>query len=293
MGDGAKRVTTVIEGKGRGWREKNSAPHSTAALRTPSRPRVLAGLDWASIARAQAGRAILWGPLAVMAGAAAYFVAPIEPPLWFAAAVFGVATTLSIALALWPTPQARDLRRVTFVVLAIVLGAVGAAALGFVAAELRTTAVAAPRIERETDPVAVEGWVIDAAMGESRPRLTLLVRSAEGMQTPPRALEISTTQAGALQPGRSARCTAVLRPIDGPLAPGAYDAAFAAWFERIGGNGFSYGACRPALFGPRADAMDALGLRIVSWRRRDHRNGCRRGAWPGRRRGGGVGDRRS
>jgi competence protein ComEC len=202
-----------------------------------------------------------------MAGAAVYFVAPIEPPVWAAVAAFLAAAALSAGLVFWPTPRARDALHLSLVAIAIVFGAFAAATLGFAAAELRTASVAAPAVEQETGPVAVEGWVIDAAMGATRPRLTLLVRSVEGMAKPPRALEISTTQAGALQPGRAARCTAVLRPIEGPLAPGAYDAAFAAWFERVGGSGFSFGACRPGLFGPPADKMDALGLRIVSLRR--------------------------
>jgi competence protein ComEC len=258
-------VTTVIEGKGRDWRAKKSGPHSTAGLRAPSRP--WPALILGDLVKAQAGRAILWTPLAVMAGAAGYFALGVEPPLWAALTALALFAGISAWAALFPTAAPNTPLRVALAALAIVFAAFAAAAAGFVAADLRTRAVAAPRIERETGPVAVEGWVVDAAMGETRPRLTLRVRSVEGMARPPYALDISTTLTGALQPGRAARCLAVLRPIDGPLAPGAYDAAFAAWFEQVGGGGFSYGACRPALFGPPQDAWDALGLRIVAWRR--------------------------
>jgi competence protein ComEC len=202
-----------------------------------------------------------------MAGAAFYFVAPATPPAALGPILMIVATIVGWLLATRQTAQAGGPLRTAFVALAVLAGSLAAGALGFTAAQLRDAAVAAPRLSAQIGPVGVEGWVVDATMGASRPRLTLLVKSIEGVATPPRFVEISTTPAGALQPGRSARCFAILGPPSGPLAPGAYDAAFQAYFERIGGTGFSYGACRPAMFDAPADRLDALSLQIASLRR--------------------------
>jgi competence protein ComEC len=142
-----------------------------------------------------------------------------------------------------------------------------AAALGAAIAQHRTAALADHPLTRPIDKAVVEGWVADAAMGATRPRLKLLVRSIEGVAQTPRYVEISTTDVGALPPGRAASCVASLRPNQGPLAPGAYDGAFQAYFERVGATGFSFGACRTATFAPPARWDDELLVRVAAVRR--------------------------
>ncbi|MGE3867838.1 MAG: ComEC/Rec2 family competence protein, partial [Hyphomonadaceae bacterium] len=237
-------------------------------LAAPRPSRARARFDWPALFAAQRERAILWTPVAVMLGAAHYFLsgwAPdwrAPPAACLAAALFAVAArALPFAAAEgWPARIARG-----FSALGVLAAA---AALGFAAAQTQTALLAAPRLAAASgEPVRVEGWVVDATMGASRPRLKLLVRAIEGVAAPPRYVELSTTASGALPPGRSAHCLALLRPPEGPLAPGAYDAAFAAYFERVGATGFSLGPCRAALFGPPEDRWDAAALRINALRR--------------------------
>ncbi|HWA21617.1 MAG TPA: hypothetical protein VG735_04380, partial [Caulobacterales bacterium] len=96
-------MTTVIEGQGP--KERGAAPHSTARLAAPSRPRA-AAFSWAALAREQAGRPILWGPLAVMAGAAFYFTAPTSPPAALGPALLAVAVIACWLLATRQTAHA-------------------------------------------------------------------------------------------------------------------------------------------------------------------------------------------
>ncbi|HWA22835.1 MAG TPA: ComEC/Rec2 family competence protein [Caulobacterales bacterium] len=242
-------------------------PHSTPVLKSTSARRPRLSLTWAGLAEAQAGRAILWLPFAVMIGAAGYFAWPGEPAHWIGPGLGSVAALACWILAAAPSAAPDDRRRRLCLLGAAAMAGLAAAAIGFTAAQARTDALRGPRIAALADPVGVEGWVVEASMGASRPRLKILVRSIEGVERLPRYVQISTTDAGAIQPGRAVRCFAILRPPDGPLAPGAYDAAFNAYFARVGATGFSYGACRPGLFGPPADRFDAFSLTIAALRR--------------------------
>ena len=100
----------------------------------------------------------------------------------------------------------------------------------------------------------VEGWVVANDASDNGPRLRLLVRSIEGVAEPPRYVRVSVSEAGLLtrRPRRDAAapCSA-RRP--GPMAPGAYDFARRAYFERLGATGFAFGRCRPADFEPPPD----------------------------------------
>ncbi len=268
MGDGAKRVTTVIE---TGLRAKRAAgkprPHSTSALKDTSGAKPGLTISWAGVIEAQAGRAILWLPFAVMIGAASYFAWPFEPPVWGGPALGLAACAACLLLAAAPSPDPASPKRVACLIAAALMAGLAAGALGFTAGQWRAAAVQSPRLTVPIGPVGVEGWVVEAAMGASRPRLKILVREIEGVEALPRYVEISTTQTGAIQPGRAVRCFAILRPVDGAMAPGAYDAAFNAYFERVGGTGFSYGACRPGMFEAPDNQWDNALLTIAALRR--------------------------
>jgi competence protein ComEC len=243
--------------------KRGRARHSTAGLAIPRSRPPRAKWDVAALLRGQGERIILWSPLATMAGAALYFAALREPAAWTGPAIAGAGTLAALLFAAWPTRRARVAVRAA----AILCAMIAAAGLGLCAAQGRTHMVAAPRLKAPIGPVAVEGWVSDATMGLSRPRLKLLVARIEGLDPPPRYVEISTTVAGALGPGQAARCLAVLRTPSGPLAPGAYDPGFQAYFDRIGAVGFSYGACRATLRAPPRDRYDAALIKVAAWRR--------------------------
>src|SRR5690606_4890752 len=101
---------------------------------------------------------------------------------------------------------------------------------------------------------------------DSGPRLRLLVRSIEDVAGAPRYVRMSVAEAGLLTPGRAARCFGVLGPPAGPMAPGAYDFARRAYFERLGATGFAFGRCRPENFEPPNAWLDRQRLQLAAMR---------------------------
>ena len=257
MGEGAKRVTTLMGENSAGWSKR--ARGSTRPALSPSR--ALSDL-WAL----QRDRWILWLPPAMIAGSAAWMLAPTDPPVWLggAAFVFGI----GVAVALGATPHATPtgwqvrLRQVFGGFCALI----AAAGLGAIAAQVRTQSVAQPAFAASEEPRAVEGWVIANDANDNGPRLRLLVRTIDGVTEPPRYVRMSVSEAGLLTPGRAARCFGVLGPPSGPMAPGAYDFARRAYFERLGATGFSFGRCRPATFGSPSSWLDRQRLHLAAMR---------------------------
>jgi competence protein ComEC len=74
-------------------------------------------------------------------------------------------------------------------------------------------------------------------------------------------LRISSALPDAAQPGRRVRLRAVLRPPPEPTAPGAFDFARQAYFERLGAVGFALSPAEPL---PVA-AREGVG-RLIQWR---------------------------
>jgi|CXWL01.1.fsa_nt_gi competence protein ComEC len=214
----------------------------------------------------QRDRWILWLAPALIAGAAAWLSWPTNPPGWSGAAAFLIAAGAGVALTLWPstTPDGWGARLRT--IGSALCALVSAGGLGMAAAQVRTTTVSEPAYEGAAEPVQVEGWVVANDASDSGARLRLLVRAIEGSQTPPRYVRLSVADAGVLAPGRSARCRAVLGPPSGPLAPGGYDFARRAHFERLGATGFAFGRCRPANLPPPPSWLDRQRLTLAAMR---------------------------
>jgi competence protein ComEC len=212
---------------------------------------------------AQRDRWILWLPVATISGAALWLLAPTDPPTWLGAALFVAGGGVTIAATLFAAGPGFHFARVLVVSLAAIIAATG---LGAGAAQLRTWAVATPTFVGDEEPRGVEGWVIAVESSTAGPRLRLITRSIEGAAAAPRYVRVSVPQAGLLTPGRIARCFAVLAPPAGPMAPGAYDFARRAYFERLGATGFGYGRCRPAAFGAPPSWLDQQRLRLAALR---------------------------
>ncbi len=214
----------------------------------------------------QRDRWILWLAPALIGGAAAWLSAPRDPPVWVGGALFVAAAFAAALLSAWPSekPDGWDiaLRRA----LAGLLGLASAAGLGAAAAQVRTTLVALPTFVESQAPVRIHGWVIANDASDTGPRLRLLVREIEGIDAPPLHVRISVAQAGLLTPGRAASCRAVLGPPSGPLAPGGYDFARRAYFERLGATGFAFGRCRPTAFPAPPSWFDRQRLRLAAMR---------------------------
>lgn len=115
--------------------------------------------------------------------------------------------------------------------------------IGFAAAQLRSTLVAAPVIERETGPVAVTGTVERVErFGPRNLRMTLdrlVVTGVEADQTPRKIRLRVRTRGDNPAPGDRVMLRAVLLPPSPPVAPGAFDFARQAWFKQLGAVGYA------------------------------------------------------
>ncbi|MGH6949794.1 MAG: ComEC/Rec2 family competence protein, partial [Vitreimonas sp.] len=211
-------------------------------------------------------RWILWLPVAMIAGAALWMLAPADPPWWSSAVLLTLGAAAAVALTVWPGPRAEGWIFRLRQILAGLCAMAAAAALGAGAAHVRATAVAQPAFAADETPRLVEGWVVANDASDTGPRLRLLVRAIEGVAEPPRYVRMSVSQSGLLTPGRAARCRAVLGPPAGPMAPGAYDFARRAHFERLGATGFAFGRCRPAAFEAPASWLDRQRLTLAAMR---------------------------
>ncbi len=208
------------------------------ALAKRARPVVLRARDQiVSWREAETGRLMLWSAPAFGFGALSYLAAGAEPPVWLAV----LACAASIAALIGWRPAVSGSVRAGLALLALFCA-------GHVVAALRTATVAAPVISRETRAVSVKGWLLereDDASGGAR--YLIQVREIEGFvseETPKRvrmrwrgAAPENDAEAGDLIEMRG-----VLSPPPGPAAPRGFDFARQAWFERLGGVGYSYGA---------------------------------------------------
>ncbi len=181
--------------------------------------------------------------------------------MWALAAALAGGVALAWMFAAWPSDRLDGWSERLRAVLAGACALAAMAAFGALATDVRTRAVAAPRIEAPLEGVRLEGWVLTRE-GGARPRLRVLVRSLEGVEAPPRIVRISARDFGAIGSGRAVRCRVSLDPPQAPLAPGAYDFARRAYFQQLGAVGFVWGRCRPAMFGPPPAWNDRAALFI-------------------------------
>ncbi|NWG46091.1 MAG: DUF4131 domain-containing protein, partial [Alphaproteobacteria bacterium] len=210
---------------------------------------------------AQEGRLTLFAPLLLGWGIAHYFSLRTEP---------GLATTLFWALAAGAAGAGllrwRPAGPALWLAAALVLPPTG-----MLLAKLRTEAVSAPRLARETGTVELSGRILGLAReSPGSVKLLLAPRAIEGLAPEALPARIRLTVRGtperleALTSGAEITGLARLMPPSPPVAPGAYDFARAAWFDRIGGLGFTLGVPRvvePAVPDRTGPALWLAGLR--------------------------------
>ena len=186
------------------------------------------------------GRGFLWLPVCFALGILGYFALPREP----STIAVTVAAVAAVCLA-WACRSRSGLFRLT---VAIAFVALGAATM-----KLRTDWVAAPKLPREMTGI-VTGWIAErnlAARGGVR--VWLRVDAIDDLATDelPRNIRITIrSDTDSLAVGDAIEVTARIRPPNGPVLPGGYDFARAAFYQGIGAVGFAYGAARPADLGP-------------------------------------------
>jgi len=185
---------------------------------------------WLEAQRAlQSRRLALWIPVGFGLGAQGYFLWPSEPSAMLALA--------AAALSLAGLFAARRLGRGVALAAALVC-----LTSGFGAAAMRARTVAAPVLSGQTEAL-VEGRVRAISQSAAgRPRLLLEDARVWGLaaaDTPARlrVTLMSARHAEGLGPGDRVSVMARLGPPGGPVEPGAFDFARAAWFARLGGVG--------------------------------------------------------
>lgn len=229
----------------------------TALPVAPSRPGAVASAAAWSARQLRSEREcwILWLPVAFGTGIAVYFSLATEPPRWSGPLALAAAFVLALL----------SRQRGAQAVLAIGLAVVSA---GFTMAQTRVLLVAAPVLERRVGPSAVTGRIVQVEVREPGNRLTLEHARIAGLapgQTPA-VIRISVAAGtGDLAPGDWVRLRAVLRPPPEPAAPGAFDFARRAYFDRLGAVGFAYGGARRVDPPPGAQPAGILSRAARAW----------------------------
>ncbi|WP_394646445.1 ComEC/Rec2 family competence protein [uncultured Sphingomonas sp.] len=235
----------------------SAAPASSkasSALQTRARHGIALIHRWLE-ARLEAERdqLVLWVPVALGAGAAAWFVLP-DPRGWAAALL------LAVAIGLAALAGARGGRA------PVLLASVAfATAIGLSLTWARAERVAAPVLTRAT--IAwVTGMVerVEPLPARRLVRVTLAVASWDGGGAMPARVRVNV-QTGdvpaGLTRGATIRVRARLMPPAPPAVPGAYDFARVAWFAGLGASGRGFAPVRvvtPAAAGARADVRARL-----------------------------------
>jgi competence protein ComEC len=183
-------------------------------------------------------RWFLWLPVGVGLGILWYFALPAEPPIW--AGGLALLVMAAMLVARWRLAGGWSLLEVAAWL------AVGAVALGFTVATLRTQLVAAPVLERR-GAYEFEATVLQVEDREKGQRLTLGQPVIEGIEpeATPLQVRVSVPPGGLVVPGDRIRLRALLMPPSPPVQPHGFDFGRHAYFMQLGAVGYAWDA--PAL----------------------------------------------
>lgn len=206
---------------------------------------------------AERGRRILWLPAGLGIGIGYYFALPVEPHWSQGPIAIGLAALVMVIS--WRSA------------LAPIAAMILAATIGLGAAQLRVATVAAPVLSSEIGPINLQGRILSiSGKSDGAAKIVIAPTSIPRLEArlwPAKARISLKGDTSALRPGQSVRIKGVvLAPPPGPVLPGAYDFARAAWFEGIGASGYARGA--PEVMGePEAlSVFDAASMAISNWR---------------------------
>ena len=207
-------------------RGRLTAPHRSLWL---LRIRLQVEQRLAAWVEAERGRFQPWLAVFMGAGIVVFFARPVEPPAWIGP-IFLCLTLPLIALG-WG-------RQATRALAACLL----ALALGFVAASLRTHAMA-PMPGLPRNAVAVSGIVVAVEPLPVGRRVILGHVALDGGAVMARKLRIRLRDSDRqpLAPGEGLAIRALLRPPFAPAYPGAWDQRRDEFFEGLAGGGFALG----------------------------------------------------
>lgn len=177
----------------------------------------------------QANAAFLWFVVAFAGGIAGFFAWPTDPWAWTGPLI----AVLGAAGLVW--------RRKADPVMALML-AVIAAGLGWSAAQLRTSMVDSPVIEREIGPISFAGRVSEVEREPGRIKVIMdhLRYDVDGPKQKPRRVRLSLPgKHGAPRVGEVIMVRAVLSPPERPVVPGGFEYQRYLYFQRIGALGYT------------------------------------------------------
>ncbi|WP_292091804.1 ComEC/Rec2 family competence protein [Brevundimonas sp.] len=190
----------------------------------------------------QTDRWRLWAPVFLGGGCAIYFSLKAEPLLW------PLALAAALTTGAWIVGRRVGLARgwtLTLLMLACLCG-------GLAVAKLRTLAVSGPIAPAMSEPVTVEGWVLDVdSPGERGARVVIAPVRIRGLTPEATPTRLRATVRGAPPPpGAAVRLYGILNPPPPPASPGAYDFGRNAYFQGMGGTLFGLGETRPTDLAP-------------------------------------------
>ena len=214
-------------------------------------------------------RLILWAPVALAVGAAAYFSWLSEP---------GSAPILAGLILSLMSATAWGFRRDATTLYGLVL--VVCLTLGFTLARERAHTLGPAGLEafQYERSAQITGWIERVERLEGRARLVIRVHTLDHTQTPPFRVRIRAGL-GAFEPGDAIQVRARLSPPSAPVAAGGYDPARAAWFDQIGLTGYAISDLETATIEHAAPPI--LSLARFRWRlseRLQDKTGARTGA---------------
>ena len=203
-----------------------------ASWRRDDAPGLLEGLSSAVLDDAQ--RWPLWCPVGLAVGIALYFSLPFEPPPWAGpgALLLGVLAALAV--------RGRTALAVAVIAATLVAG-------GFAAAQLRSTWIAAPVLEKPVRSATIVGRVVQNAVRGDGGRILLEdVRFLRPIvEVVPARVRVNLRAFDAtLVPGDWVELRGGLMPPAAPAQPGAFDFQRKAYFERLGAVGYGFGPPR-------------------------------------------------
>jgi competence protein ComEC len=184
---------------------------------------------------AQRGAAYPWAPVCLALGIGLYFQLPQEPAFWAYASAFGLCLGACCLLFIWRSAFAP------------LIWALFLACAGFLVAGGKGWWVEGAVLQgRYYGPVEGRIVLIDrSASGALRLTLDRVVLENMAPQQTPRRVRISlhgspqAPLAGAPRAGSTVLITAHLSPPAGPVEPGGFDFQRHAWFQQLGGLGYS------------------------------------------------------
>ena len=198
-------------------------------------------------------RLFLWAPVLLGCGIGVYFALPAEPPAYAGALPF-----LPLIAAAWRFKRGNAW--LPCLILAL-------PALGFMAAQARTAAVAQPLLHEKLTYRDVTGHISGVMETEQGTKLMLTRLHVEGLpaEATPRVARITFRKRQDVRIGDDIAVKATLLPLPSPAAPGSFDFGRYFYFAGLGAVGYATGHIEMrhrAEIAPWQEKLDGIRLKL-------------------------------